>query len=221
MKRAVDQRKRDLGRIHILAGQLKLDRETYEVMLWAQARVRSSADLDDHGRRAVIAHLESLISKRPKSAYPDRPRNADLASRREMKKIEALLADAGLPWAYGIGLARRMYNKQRLEFCHPGELGGIIAALERAALKRLKDEMNAQLQLMGLDWHYAATAAQLLFGFQAGKRELDRYSETLSLVLRWLRGTGAPVVCGRPVDLEKPSSCSACWELAMRRAGLA
>lgn len=214
-----DPRKREIQRIHILKSQLGLDDATYRGMLWSVATVDSSTQLDPHGRRQVIAHLEALVSRSGR-AYPKRPHNVDARQRRELKKIEALLTDSGKPWAYAEGIARHMYRKQRLAFCAPHELTGIVAALERAALKRLKAELGTELERLGLDWHYAATAAALLFGFDTSRRDLERYSQALSEVLRWLRGQLAPV-CERPVNLERPQCCSGCLAVAQHRAGQA
>lgn len=211
-----DLRKREIQRIHILKGQLGLDDETYRAVLWSVATADSSTRLDAHGRTAVIQHLEGLFARTGKP-YPKRPHNTDAAQRRELKKIEALLADAAKPWAYAEGMARHMYQKQRLAFCAPHELRGILAALERAALKRLKDELGVELQRLGLDWHFAGTAAALLFGFDAMHRTLDCYTETMSQVLRWLRGELAPV-CERPVDLGNPQCCAACYRAAQIHA---
>lgn len=45
------------------------------------------------------------------------------------RKIQALLCDSGLGWAYADGIARRMHGRERVEWCSPDELRGIIAAL--------------------------------------------------------------------------------------------
>jgi phage gp16-like protein len=209
-----DLRKREIQRIHILKSQLGLDDETYRGVLWAQATVHSSTELDGHGRRLVINHLEALVAKSGRT-YPKRPHNTQARSRGELLKIEALLTDAGKPWAYAEGMARHMYRKQRLAFCAPHELRGIVAALERAALKRLKAELSIELQRQGYDWPYAFAAAALLFGFDTTSRDLERYSETMSSVLRWLRGQLAPH-CERPINPERPQCCGGC----AKRAGL-
>jgi len=55
-----DYRRAELGKIHIAAKALGLDRDTYEDVLWTVCRVRSSADLDSQGRFQLLAHFESL-----------------------------------------------------------------------------------------------------------------------------------------------------------------
>ncbi len=52
-------RRADLAKIHIAKQDLGLDRETYEAILWHQAKVHSSADLDAAGRGKVLAYFKS------------------------------------------------------------------------------------------------------------------------------------------------------------------
>lgn len=195
-------RKKDLARIHILKAALSLDRDTYEAVLWAQARVESSAKLDAHGRSQVIDHLQKLLANiNPKhpalGKYQKRPHNTDADKRREMVKIEALLTDADLPWTYAQAMARHMYQRERLEFCHAGQLAGIVAALHNAAIKRLHGEFA---KLWGEGWEHTGqldALAATLFGFQALRQNVTRYPEIMSLVLRWLHGEAASCVCVR------------------------
>lgn len=53
-------RRAELAQIHIAAKQLGIDRDTYEAMLHAVARVRSAGDLDWSGRKRVLEHLRHL-----------------------------------------------------------------------------------------------------------------------------------------------------------------
>lgn len=122
-------RKRELARIHILKAELKLDREQYENVLWTIGRKESSADLDEHGRRAVIAHLQTHVANGARAALradPERPHNLD--ARPQLGKIEAQLAAAGRRWNYARAIAERMHHK-RIEFCSSDELSALIAAL--------------------------------------------------------------------------------------------
>ena len=118
-------RNRDLAKIHIAKKQLCLSDEDYRQMLWTVARVRSSGDLDSHGRKVVLEHL---VSRGFKSAQSGRPVPA--GSRAPMLgKIHAMLADAGKPIAYGDALAKRIAKSDRLEWCAPEGLRKVIAAL--------------------------------------------------------------------------------------------
>lgn len=123
-------RQRELGRIHILKKELALSEEAYLDMLWAVARVESSADLDAFGRKRVIAHLSARLTPRGKRS----PRT--LGERALLQKIEAQLADAGRPWSYALTLARRIAHKDALELCSDAELSKIVAALYYDAGRR-------------------------------------------------------------------------------------
>lgn len=217
-KRKLKPEHRGLARIHCLAKELGLDRDQYEAVLWTVGRVHSSKELDAHGRKLVIDHLQSHVNARTRRAslYPSRPHNADTEKRAELKKIEALLADADKPWAYALGIAERMYGKERLEFCSNAQLAGVISALHGQALKRLHAELE---QVLGQEWAQTlAVAAALLFGFDGWHRDVTRYPEAMSLVLRWYRGEVAPS-CAWPVQLleEQPACCRGCLARAQGR----
>jgi len=137
MRVDADQRRKDLAVIHLAAKALGLDRETYEQMLFTLARVKSAADLNFEGRRAVIEHLRARgfkPSPRPspggRGGHPGRPANMDNPDRGpSLRKIEALLADAGRPWAYADGMARKMFHVEKIAWCEADQLHSIIGAL--------------------------------------------------------------------------------------------
>lgn len=127
----------ELAKIHIAKAQLGLDevvvagacscgreRTAYHEMLWTVARVHSSADLDDAGRRRVLEHLRARGFRDPARG---KPRTTDRHP--TMRKIEALLADAGRPWSYADGMARRMFHVDRVTFCSGEQLRKLVAAL--------------------------------------------------------------------------------------------
>lgn len=147
-KPGFSERRRELARIHILAGEVGLDEGAYRDMLWTVARVRSAAELDEYGRRRVIEHLQSRLpwpdnGPRPRSigeiaglrlalrAAERRAKGipATLEQRPMLKKIGAQLADARRPWKYRQALAQRIAHKDRLELCSDAELRKIVAAL--------------------------------------------------------------------------------------------
>lgn len=126
-----DIRRRELAKIHIAAKQLQMDRQSYEDMLWACARVRSARDLDAAGRARVLDHLKACGFKGKRGRpHPGRPHNLQSEERGpQLGKIEALLADAGRPWAYVDGMAKRMFAVASVTWCDPEQLQKIIAAL--------------------------------------------------------------------------------------------
>lgn len=110
----MSDRRNDLAKIHIAAKQLGMDpsdkspESSYRAMLWTAARVRSSSELDEHGRRSVIEHLRKCGAKfeRPKKAGK-RPHNYNQLPD-YIVKVEALLADMGLSWVYADTIARNI-----------------------------------------------------------------------------------------------------------------
>lgn len=177
----------DLARIHCLKRDLGIDQDTYRDVLWVQGQVTSAAELDGAGRAKLIAHMTALLPK-SKAQYPGRPHNTDAAERADLRKIEALLTDAGKPWAYAEAMLKHMSRgrKVRMEFAGASERSAIIAALHKAAIKRLTAEMEV---VFGEGWaSFAGKAAALLFDFDAMRCSIEAYPEPMSKVLRWWRG---------------------------------
>lgn len=205
-------RTRDLAAIHCLKRDLKLDDEQYRAVLWTVARVDSSAQLDDAGRARLISHLRGRLPAAAK-AYPKRPQNVQVKDRAELTKIEALLTDAGRPWAYAEAMLKHMSRgrKLRLEFANNGELAAIVAALHKDALKRLHTELAG---IFGDGWEdYAAHYAGWLFGWDTLRQDVTRYPQALSPVLRWWRGE-LEAACRWPVTEHTRSTeiCAGCDE---------
>lgn len=117
------RRNRQLSQIHIAKTQLGLDDETYRAMLHTIARVRSSSDLDEHGRAQVLDHLKARGFK------PKRKGRSKPADSRELlvRKIRAQLGDR--PESYADGIARHMFGVERFEWCEPKQLQKIVQAL--------------------------------------------------------------------------------------------
>jgi len=122
----MDAYRRQLARIHCLKKELGLDDDAYRHMLREIGGADSARDLTPTGRARVIRHLARLAGSRRR--YPGRPHNADKSA--QIRKIEALLAEAKRPWGYALALCRRIAKKDRLEFCSVDELRCLIAALE-------------------------------------------------------------------------------------------
>lgn len=129
---AARRRKQQLAKIHIGANQLGLDRDTYESMLWTIARVRSARDLDEAGRDRVLQHLRARGFRERNSGRPHNARRSP-----QIRKIEALLADAKRPWKYADAMAQRMFKVDRVAFCRPDQLTKLIAALTYDAQRRM------------------------------------------------------------------------------------
>lgn len=133
-----ESRRSLLAKVHIAAKALGLDDETYRDMLEALTGKRSAGKLTEKQLVLVVAALRAKgwndgdpRPARKKPAPRATPGCAPL-----LGKIEALLADAGRPWAYAAGMAQRMYQVERLEWAKPEQLRGIIAALVKDARRR-------------------------------------------------------------------------------------
>ena len=134
--KAEARRRAALGKIHLAKKQLGMDDDTYRAMLLTIGGVKSSKDLTNEGLNKVIGHLEKSGAKFTSPKKTGRkPHSLPSSSERAPKlaKIEALLAEAGRPWEYAIAMAKRMYNKDALEFCGHEQLTGIITALVKDA----------------------------------------------------------------------------------------
>jgi phage gp16-like protein len=107
--------------------ELGLDDDTYRDMLEQIAGKRSAKDLNNDELIKVLQHLENLgFTKREFGKKP----KVKLTKEALITKIEALLTESALHWNYAVGIARRMFQKEALEFCTENELWRIVASLE-------------------------------------------------------------------------------------------
>ncbi len=126
----MNRRNQQLSKIHIAKKDLGLDDETYRALLGRITGQSSAKDLNPLQVAKVLQEFERLGWKsqqgrgKPKAA-------ADKA--KLVGKIEAQLAEAGRPWEYGDGLAKRLYQVERLEWLDAKQLSGVVAALAKDA----------------------------------------------------------------------------------------
>lgn len=126
----MNRRNQQLSKIHIAKKDLGLDEETYRALLSRITGQSSAKDLDPLQVAKVLQEFERLGWKSKQGRGKPKPA-ADKA--KLVGKIEAQLAEAGRPWDYGDGLAKRMYNVDRLEWLDAEQLGGVVAALAKDA----------------------------------------------------------------------------------------
>ncbi|ECQ1030377.1 regulatory protein GemA [Salmonella enterica subsp. enterica serovar Stanley] len=76
----------------------------------------------------------------PRQAPEGKGRRPKVANRRKamLAKIEALLADSGLSWAYAEGIASRMYGQKVIEWLDDEQLHSVMVALIQRARKEGK-----------------------------------------------------------------------------------
>ena len=124
-----ESRRNELAKIHIGAKQLGLDEETYRDMLETVAGKLSAAELDERGRREVLAHLRERGAKFQRKTTRRRPSPAD-GNRPLIGKIYALLGDR--PVEYAEAILKRMTShshKVPLAWATPEQLRKVVAAL--------------------------------------------------------------------------------------------
>lgn len=141
MSAAPDTRRRELAQIHIAKAQLGMDEDTYRAMLWAVGRVKSSAELDYAGRKAVLDHLKArgFKARAPKEKRPgawDWVNNAAPDRQAMLRKVAVMLKSADREKSYVDGIARQMFGIERVEFCAPDQLHRIVSALVFDARRR-------------------------------------------------------------------------------------
>ncbi len=121
-----------LARIHCLRRDLNLSDEEYRDLLAAITGQRSAKDLTRAERARVIRRMEELAGSADKlrsKPYKRRPKNTK--AKPMLRKIEALLADQSLPWAYADGIAKQMFKVDTVAWCNDEQLRAVVAALHR------------------------------------------------------------------------------------------
>ncbi|MEX2338248.1 MAG: regulatory protein GemA [Aquisalimonadaceae bacterium] len=181
---AKDARTRELAAIHAAKRDLLLDDDAYRAMLWSVARVRSAADLDAGGRRRVLDHLKAVGWKRkPRrrvAQHPGTPHN--LNHEGLLQKVQAQLADMGLPWSYADAIARQQCGIERVAWLRKADqLRAVVAALHVEQEKRgLLAQMDTELQRLGKTREDIAARYKLRHGWERNRRVLRPLVQWLS-----------------------------------------
>lgn len=147
-----ESRRTLLAKVHIGAKALGLDDDTYRDMLEALTGQRSAGKLSEKQLALVLAAMRKRgwNDEDPRPARKKPKPRATPGSAPLLDKVGALLADSGRPWAYAVGMAKRMYQVERLEWAKPEQLRGIVAALTKDAQRRAKREASLAAQEVGL-----------------------------------------------------------------------
>jgi phage gp16-like protein len=140
-----DARKSQLAQIHIAKKDRRLDDETYRAMLFTLARVRSSAELDHAGRAKVLEHLKKCGWKPKAGAFKTAaPKNSPASKTALISKVGALLTVLDKPWEYADGMAKKMFNVEKIIWLTPQKLHKLVAALEYAKAREAKKNEAAE-----------------------------------------------------------------------------
>lgn len=146
VKRSKNRRQAELAKIHIARRDLGMDEETYRMMLENVAGVRSAADLDAAGRRAVLDHLQSIgfvpawpgsagRNSRPEKDKAPANMSGKTSRARQLRKIGALLAAGKRPWSYADALAKRICGIDRIVWVPADQLYKVITALRKQGIR--------------------------------------------------------------------------------------
>lgn len=142
-----------IGKIHIAQQQLGMDDESYRALLARVAGVRSAKELNSKQAGNVLREFERLGFKpKPSSKAKGKPHNFSQMPE-QIRKIEAQLADMGLPWAYADAIAKQMFKVSRVAWLKkPQQLDDLIAALHVEQEKRqLLAQVEALCKRLGVD----------------------------------------------------------------------
>lgn len=124
----------------IKTGQSRLgwDNATYKSVLLRLTGKSSSTKCSIRELEDVKEYMHSQGF--PRQAPKGKGRRPKVANRRKamLAKIEALLADSGLSWAYAEGIASHMYSQKVLEWLDDEQLNAVMIALIQRARKEGK-----------------------------------------------------------------------------------
>lgn len=140
MRTRPDLRAKEITLIHIAKAHLGLDEATYRAQIQriSQGRTTSSAALTAMERDRLLAEYRRAgwVPTAPKRAGRG-PTAAVMERRAMLTKVNALLAEQRLPWAYAEAILRRQRGITDTTVACPlahttdVELRGVIAALHR------------------------------------------------------------------------------------------
>ena len=116
--------------IGIACAKLGIDKATKEDMLMERFGRASTCDISLVQAEEFLKELAGRGFKMRRRRHKPDIQRAKLSKQAMLEKIEAYLAEAARPWNYAHGMAKKMFQVDRLEFCTADQLHRIIAALE-------------------------------------------------------------------------------------------
>ncbi|WP_139026332.1 phage protein GemA/Gp16 family protein [Methyloversatilis universalis] len=180
--------------VHAACRQLGMDDDARRDFMHAHAGVRSTNDLDLHGCQRVLDAARKVGATRPApekyvGRHPGYPETCRRGCGALLEKVEALLADMKLPWAYATATLRQMHRNMRLEWATARQLHDLVAALVVEQKKRHMLEAVTSLaralgrtdsDLNALARWLAPVSRPLTPKWQRDLRYLEAMAETLS-----------------------------------------
>jgi phage gp16-like protein len=183
MNTTIDMRRKGaLAAIHAAKRTLDLEETEYRDLIERVSAtkgkaVRSAKDLSPAQLAAVLDEFKRKGGVKASPNTKGKPANFDWLPPM-ITKIEALLADLGLSWAYADAIAKRQFKIERVAWCRTqDQLRSIIAALHVEHEKRgLLGEIEANCARLSL------TLEQLEEHYGLGSKRWRRNREALKTV---------------------------------------
>jgi hypothetical protein len=140
-----------------------LDDAAYRAMLRDVADADSSLSLDMPAANKVLDHINAHLGRKPAGeAYKGKPAKVRPECAELLGKVEALLADMKLPWAYGLTILKHN-GADAWAFAMAGQFQAVIAALVVEQDKRhYEAAVVVALQALGHDRSKGETVAKAL-----------------------------------------------------------
>lgn len=120
-------RRRELAQIHIAKKDLGLSDDDYRMIIRRLTKEQhdSAAALTGFQRRLLLTEFRRLGWKSKHGHKPTVTKHSQAV----LAQIEALLAETGRSWAYADGIAKQMFQIERLGLCAPDQLRKVQQAL--------------------------------------------------------------------------------------------
>lgn len=129
-------RNRLIRLIHVGRRELALDEDTYRALITdvsGSPDRNSSSGLNDRELQQVVDRMKATGFKVTNN-FGRRP--TPTASRASLiAKLEAQLAEAGRPWVYADGMAKRICKVDKVDWCTAEQLHKLIAAMYKDATR--------------------------------------------------------------------------------------
>ncbi|EBD9589793.1 regulatory protein GemA [Salmonella enterica] len=109
------------------------DDATYRGVLYRLTGKRSSTTCSVRELEDVKEYMHSKGFPRKAPKGKGRRPNVAMCRKAMLAKIEALLAEGGLSWAYAEGIASHMYRQHVIEWLDDEQLHGVMVALIKQA----------------------------------------------------------------------------------------
>ena len=134
-----DLARREIQLIHVARQKVSMDEDTYRALLHDRFGVASSKDMDWKQRKELLDHFKTLGFKVVSTHVKPK---VSAARQSQLDKIEALLADMKLPWAYLTtaqpgkpSMLKRLANVDQIAWANASGLQALIVALVKHQVK--------------------------------------------------------------------------------------